>query len=143
VPLPVGGGTFLCKTVDMPKLELNDDQLVIRLSPSEKLAALHGDLTVNGVAIRGAAVASKRWWMNLGLRVPGTAIPGVIIAGTYVQKGDRAFVSWTRKHGLPLEITLAAKMAPTFRGTKYTRILIGIEDAQGWADKINDAIVSC
>ena len=127
----------------MPKLELTDDQLIIRLTPAEKLAALHGDLKVNGVAIRGAAVAEKKWWMNLGMRVPGTAIPGVVIAGTYLKRGDRAFVSWTRKAGQPLEITLAAKMVPDARGTKYTRIIVGIDDAQAWADKINDAIVSC
>ena len=126
----------------MPKLELTDNQLIICLTPTEKLAALHGDLKVNGVAIRGAAVADKKWWLSLGLRI-GTGLPGVIIAGTYVKKGDRAFVSWTRKAGLPLEITLAAKMAPDARGTQFTRILVGIEDAQGWADKINDAIVSC
>ena len=127
----------------MAKLELSDDRLIIRLSAAEKLAALHGDITVNGVAIRGAAVADKKWWMTIGLRVPGTAIPGLIIAGTYLQRGDRAFVSWTRKQGLPLEITLAAKMNPAARGTKFTRILIGADDAQAWADKINDAIVAC
>ena len=129
--------------IGMPRIDLTDDKLIIRLTAGEKLAALHGDVTVNGVAIRGAAVVDKRWWMNLGLRVPGTAIPGVIIAGTYLQKGDRAFVSWTRKHGLPLEITLAAKMDPEARGTRFTRILVGVDDAQGWADKINDAIVAC
>ena len=127
----------------MPKLELTDDQLIVRLTAAEKLAAVRGDVTVNGVAIRGAVVADKRWWTTLGLRVPGTAIPGLIIAGTYLQKGDRAFVSWTRKYGLPLEITLAAKMDPEARGTRFTRILVGVDDAQGWADKINDAIVSC
>jgi hypothetical protein len=126
----------------MPKLVLNDDKLTIRLSPSEKLAACRGDVTVNGIAIRGAAVMDKSWWKNLGFRI-GTGLPGVIIAGTFIQPGDRAFVSWTRKAGLPLEITLAAKMAPDARGTKYTRIVVGVEDAQGWADKINDAIVAC
>jgi hypothetical protein len=126
----------------MTKLELTDDQLIIHLSASEKLAAFHGDLKVNGIAIRGAAVADKKWWMTLGLRI-GTGLPGIIIAGTFVKKGERAFVSWTRKRGLPLEITLAAKMAPHARGTQFTRILVGVDDAQGWADKINDAIVSC
>jgi hypothetical protein len=126
----------------MPKLELTEDQLIIRLSPAEKLAAFHGDVKVNGIAIRGAAVADRKWWTTLGLRI-GTGLPGVIIAGTFIKKGDRAFVSWTRKAGLPLEITLAAKMAADARGTQFTRILVGVEDAQGWADKINDAIVSC
>jgi hypothetical protein len=142
VPLPFCWGTFLCKNLDMPKLELTDDQLIIRLTSTEKLAALHGDLKVNGIAIRGAVVADKNWWRTLGLRI-GTGIPGAIIAGTYIKKGDRAFVSWTRKRGLPLEITLAAKMAPSARGTQFNRIIIGIDDPQGWADKINDAIVSC
>ena len=126
----------------MPKLELTEDQLIVRLSPSEKLAALHGDLKVNGIAIRGASVMGKKWWATLGLRI-GTGLPGVIIAGTFIQPRDRAFVSWTRKAGLPLEITLAAKMASDARGTKFTRIIVGVDDAQGWADKINDAIVAC
>jgi hypothetical protein len=126
----------------MPKLELTDDQLIVRLTPGDKLAAFHGDVTVNGVAIRGATVAPKNWWTTLGMRI-GTGLPGVIIAGTFIKKDDRAFVSWTRKHGQPLEITLAAKMAPEARGTRFTRILVGVDDAQGWADKINDAIVAC
>ena len=127
----------------MPRIVLTDDQLIIHLSASEKLAALQGDIQVNGIAIRGATVMDKKWWRTLGMRIPGTAIPGLIIAGTYLQRGDRAFVSWTRKQGLPLEITLAAKMAPQARGTKFTRIIVGIDDAKAWADKINDAIVSC
>jgi hypothetical protein len=53
----------------MPKLELTEDQLIIRLSPAEKLAAVRGDVKVNGVAIRGAAVADKNWWTTLGLRI--------------------------------------------------------------------------
>jgi hypothetical protein len=126
----------------MPKLELTEDQLIIRLSPVEKLAATRGDVKVNGIAIRGATVVDKKWWTTLGMRI-GTGLPGLVIAGTFIQPGDRAFVSWTRKAGLPLEITLAAKMAPAARGTKYTRIIVGVEDAQGWADKINDAIVAC
>ncbi len=126
----------------MPRIDLTDDQLIIRLNPVEKLAACRGDVKVNGIAIRGAAVMDKKWWTTLGMRI-GTGLPGLVIAGTFIQPKDRAFVSWTRKAGQPLEITLAAKMAPDARGTKYTRIIIGVEDAQGWADKINDAIVAC
>jgi hypothetical protein len=126
----------------MPRIALTDDQLIIHLNPAEKLAAFHGDVKVNGIAIRGAAVASKRWWLTLGLRVPGTALPGVIIAGTYLWRRDNAFVYWTLK-SQPLEITLADKMSPAAKGTHYTRIIIGVPNAQEWADKINDAIVSC
>ncbi|MEY4043609.1 MAG: hypothetical protein RL529_1176, partial [Actinomycetota bacterium] len=53
----------------MPKLELTDDQLIVRLTPGDKIAAFHGDVTVNGVAIRGATVAPKNWWTTLGMRI--------------------------------------------------------------------------
>jgi hypothetical protein len=99
----------------MPKLELSDDQLIIRLSPSEKLAAFHGDVKVNGIAIRGAAVMDKKWWATLGLRI-GTGLPGLIIAGTFIQPGDRAFVSWTRPGTAPAmqDCTSCASALPMY-----------------------------
>lgn len=125
----------------MPRLEITDKELIVHLSVLEKLAAARGNVRVNAIAVRGAAAVDKRWWMTLGLRI-GTSLPGVVIAGTFLRKGDRAFASWTRK-SQPLEITLAAEMSDAARGTKYTRIIIGVENAQELADTINDAIVSC
>ena len=52
---------------------------------------------------------------------PGTGLPPYIVAGTYLKKGDRAFVSWRGKT-TPVQINLD--------GTgKYTRLIIGIEGA--------------
>ncbi len=125
----------------MPRLEITDKELIVHLSTLEKLAAVRGDVRVNAIAVRGAAAVDKRWWMTLGFRI-GTGLPGVVIAGTFIRKGDRAFASWTRK-SQPLEINLATEMSDAARGTKYTRIIIGVDNAQEWADTINDAIVSC
>jgi hypothetical protein len=125
----------------MPALELTATHLIIRLSPLEKLAALSGDITLPAMAIRGATVADKNWWRTLGMRV-GTGLVGVVIAGRFYRKSGTTFVSWVRKAGLPLEITLAPAAAKA-SGANYSRLILGIDDATGWADKINDALTSC
>lgn len=125
----------------MPTVELTATHLTVRLSPLEKFAALSGDINLPAMAIRGATVVDKSWWHTLGLRV-GTGLPGVVIAGRFYRKGDTAFVSWTRKAGLPLELTLAPAAAKA-AGHPYTRIILGVENAQALADEINDALTAC
>lgn len=125
----------------MPTVELTATRLTVHLSPLEKLAALSGDIKLPAMAIRGASVPDKTWWHTLGLRV-GTGLPGVVIAGRFYRKGDTAFVSWTRKAGLPIEITLAPAAAKA-AGYPYSRIIIGVENAQALADEINDALTAC
>jgi hypothetical protein len=118
----------------MPELLIDATQLEVKLSRGEKLAALHGDITLPLSSITGAEVLDSKWWMRLGLRVPGTGLPGLVIAGTYVQKGDRAFVSWTRgKQVLQVNLT----------GKNYTRLVVGVADAETWADTINAYITGC
>jgi hypothetical protein len=118
----------------MAKVELTPTELKVHLSTSERIAALHGDLTFAGTQIRGAEVLDGKWWWQLGVRVPGTAIPGLIIAGTYLRKNDKVFASWVRgKQALSINL----------RGASYDRLVIGVDDAQALADQINDAIISC
>jgi hypothetical protein len=118
----------------MAKVELTPTELKVHLSTSERIAALHGDLTFAGTQIRGAEVLDGKWWWQLGVRVPGTAIPGLIIAGTYLRKDDRVFASWRRGQ---------QALAINLRGASYHRVIIGVDDAQALADQINDAIISC
>jgi hypothetical protein len=51
--------------------------------------------------------------------VPGTGLPPFIVAGTYLKKGDRAFVSYF-KGQTPVEIKLS--------GGRFTRLIIGLDD---------------
>ena len=68
-----------------------------------------------------------------------TALPGLILAGTYRRRGDRTFVYWTRST-IPVQINLDGS------GT-YNRVIIGIkgtkEDADALAERINLAITGC
>jgi len=118
----------------MPNLAFQQTNLHVTLSRGEKLAALHGDLKISLSSILGAEVLGQKWWMNLGLRVPGTGLPGIIIAGTYIWRKDRAFVCWKRGEQV-LQINLT--------GQNYTRLVIGVENAEEWVDTITMYITSC
>ena len=118
----------------MPTLSFQQTDLHIDLALAEKVAALHGNLVIPLANMLGAEVLPKKWWFGLGLRVPGTGLPGLVIAGTYIWRKDRAFVSWTRgKQVLQINLT----------GHKYTRIVVGVDDAESWVDNITMYLTSC
>ena len=118
----------------MPKLDISPTRLDVQLSIGEKIAALHGSFSVTAAGIAGAEVLPAKWWMSLGLRVPGTGLPGLIIAGTYIWRQDRAFVCWKRgEQALQINLT----------GQRYTRLVIGVKDAETWAETINAYLAGC
>jgi hypothetical protein len=118
----------------MPKLEISPTKLDVQLSAGEKLAAVHGSVTVPLSAITGAEVLEPRWWMHLGLRVPGTGLPGLIIAGTFLWGKDRAFVCWKRGEEA-LQVNL--------NGQNFSRLIIGVKDAETWAETVNAYLAGC
>jgi len=117
----------------MAKVSINPANLRIELTVAEQIFAVHRSLLVPGKQVVGAQALGKGWWKTLGLRI-GTSLPGVMIAGTFIRKGDRAFVSWSRgKQVLQINLT----------GNRYTRILVGVDDAEALAEDINAAISGC
>ena len=119
----------------MPTIELKEDEIVIRLNFWQRLAAVHGDVHIPATSIRGAVVADPNWVRTIGFRVPGTALPGLIIAGTYIKPKDSAFVYWKRGDKTLLQLNLS--------GRPYNRVFIGTDDAAALADQINDALTAC
>ena len=119
----------------MPTIELKDDELVIRLSFWQRIACARGDVHIPATSIRGAEVADTKWDRTIGFKVPGTAWPGLIIAGTYIKPKDSAFVYWTRRNKSVLQLNLS--------GRPYNRVFLGVDDAAALADKINDALTAC
>ena len=118
----------------MPTIHIDARELRVELSTAEQIWGLHRSLSIPAENIVGAQPLEKRWWFGLGWRIPGSMIPGVVIAGTYIQRGDKAFVSWMRGTE-PLQINLT--------GHKYTRVIVGVKDAKGHADAINAALTEC
>jgi hypothetical protein len=118
----------------MPKIALAPDALKVYLSGGEKLAALHGSLSIPWNQVRGAEAVDTKFWQHLGLRLPGTGLPGVLIAGTFVWRKDRAFVYWSRgKQALQINLD----------GNRFGRLVIGVGDAEEMAERINSALAGC
>lgn len=118
----------------MAKVTINPANLRVELSKNEAFWGFHRSLTVPGTQVVGAQALGKGWWKTLGLRVPGTGLPGLMIAGTYIRSGNKAYVSWTRgKQALQINL----------KGSKYSRIVVGVDDAEALADEINTAITGC
>lgn len=123
----------------MATIKIGAQNLTVSLEPLQALASLNPGFEIAGNEVRGAQVVEKNFWRTLGVRAPGTAVPGAILAGTYRRRGDRTFVYWTRST-TPVQINLD--------GTgKYNRVIIGIKgtkaDAEALAERINMAITGC
>ena len=115
----------------MPRLELSDTDLRVHLNAWEKLAALRGDLRIPLGEVRGATEDDGFGGSALGLRLPGTHIPFVLAAGTFMKDGDKQFVC-TRRALQTIVIELANE--------KWSRLVIGVRDAHGAAARINAAV---
>jgi hypothetical protein len=118
----------------MPRIELTDSELTVRMSHWERMMAFTADFRVPLSHVRGATEDSGfggPGGMRFGLRSPGTHIPFIVAAGTFVQDGDRQFV-FTRCGRQTVVIELA--------NSEWTRLVIGVKDARAEASRINAAV---
>lgn len=117
----------------MPHIAVDDGTLTIRLSPVEKLLALRGDVHADARLVRSAAVVGNPWRLIRGLRMPGTAFPGILAVGTWRwREGEsrgRDFVAVRR--GLPgVSVELGDHV--------YSRLLVSIEHPERIACELNN-----
>jgi hypothetical protein len=115
----------------MPVLELTKDELVVHLRAWEALASVHRSIRVPLANVRGATEDEGFRGRELGLRAPGTGLPGVLHAGTFYKDGDRQFV-FIGPHTHPVVIEL--------ENEKWRRIVLGVEDARQAAADVSRAI---
>lgn len=105
----------------MVELTLRDDALVVEVLGWHRLWALRRRVEVPIAAIRAVRRlppdAIDAWW--LGWRVPGTHLPGVIVAGTFYRGGERHFWDVSAPaRGLELELD----------GARYDRLFVEVAD---------------
>jgi len=118
----------------MPQLELTDSELIVHLGKWEKMMALSANVRVPLQQVRGATEDpgfGGAGGLKLGVRIPGTHIPFVVAAGTFLKDGDRQFV-FTRRTLQTIVIELA--------DNEWTRLVIGVPDAHAEAARINAAV---
>lgn len=115
------------------KLEIDNHHLTIKLNPVEKFLAVHGkDLKIPLDRIVWAAANSLGWQMA-AVRAPGTHIPFLVKAGTYISATGREFWFATagRKH-LTIEL----------EGWDYQRMVLAPGNPADIAETINKALPS-
>lgn len=115
----------------MPVLELTKDELVVYLRAWEALASVQRSIRVPLANVRGATEDEGFRGRELGLRAPGTGLPGVLHAGTFYKDGDRQFV-FIGPNTHPVVIEL--------ENEKWRRIVLGVDDARQAAAEVSRAI---
>ena len=102
----------------MAKLLVDDDDTV-SLSAVEKAEALHGDVSVPRAAVVSVRVVPDGLDEVHGLRMPGTALPGVIMVGTWRDKQGVTFaLCHGRQPAVVVELT----------GQRYDRLVVTVEN---------------
>lgn len=120
----VAGGNLAAAEVEGPSL-------VVRLRGLNKIWAFKSRIVVPLTAVTAVEVKPKLDKMPIGLRMPGTSVPGLIVAGSYRTKGRRSFYAIRRGDNV-LVIDL--------EGVKYSRIVIETGDPHTSAATIEAAL---
>jgi hypothetical protein len=89
VPFLRAHGEHSRQAVSVATVDLQGDDVVVRLTPIEKLGALHGDVSVPRTAVRAVEVEPQPFSKLRGLRAPGTGWPGRIALGTWRKRGGK------------------------------------------------------
>ena len=111
----------------MATVTLSADTLGVRFTSVEKLSGLVRDLDVPVASVIDARVENDGLSAARGIRAPGLGIPGVRKVGTWRGRAGRSLVSVRR--GQP---ALSVRLS----GQRYGTILIGLDDAQRYADQL-------
>ncbi len=106
----------------MTQIRIDGPDLVVTLTPVQKLLAMHGDVRVALSVIAQASLEPHPWQALRGIRAPGTGFPGVIAYGV-------------RRHRDGQDFTLLLGRLPVVRvdlhpGAPFARLLISTRQPQ-------------
>ncbi len=108
----------------MAQLEIENDQLILKLTKAEKLEAVHGDLHVSFSQIKDIEIINNalemtdiRTGFKIGMRVPGRAS-----VATVVRPGHKMFV--VVHHDTPRAIRV------TLKDNKYDEWIVGLSNPE-------------
>jgi hypothetical protein len=117
----------------MVRITTDHDNLIFEVQGWDKLWALKSRLEVPRSSIRGIhadPTIARGWWK--GFRLPGTYLPGVIIAGTFYRHGKRIF--WDVKDP---QKTIVIDLA----NDRYDQLIVEVADPTTEIQRIRDAIL--
>jgi len=107
----------------MAEIDVDRDELIVRLRPLEKIGAFGGDVRVPRSAVRDVRVAPRPFSELRGLRAPGTGCPRVIALGTWRRgRGRKDFAAiYRRREAVVVELDEQV--------AGYGRLVVSVDDA--------------
>ncbi len=115
----------------MPKYQISNGTLEVKLSFLERLASLRWAVKVPLSAIKGATVDREAVPAQLGIRAPGTGFPGLIAAGTFYKHLEKQFVYWAVGESV---------VVVELDGHKFQRLILGTKFPVELEQSINGAV---
>ena len=126
----IGGAWLSARGGELADVEIQDDAVVVTMRGLNRIWAMKRRLEIPLAKITSAAYVPDARGLARGLRLPGTAIPGVMIAGTYLARGQRAFYAMHRgENGLVIDVD----------GWKYQQVIVDTRDPDVLAAQIEEA----
>lgn len=115
----------------MAKVSIKNDRLVVTIGVFEAIQALQGSFTVPLRNVRGATEDPNYIRSGLGLRSPGTGLPGLIARGTFRKIGEKVLSLWGHNQQI---------VVVELNDSKWDRLVLGCDNAKNLARLINEAI---
>ncbi|MCA9767146.1 MAG: hypothetical protein KC455_12105 [Carnobacterium sp.] len=112
------------------KLSIENNQLIVVPQGLDKVWSFKNKLEFPMKNVMGATIDPTILNVKKGFRGPGLEIPNKW-SGTWTHNGEKDFWNVTRKE-TPVVIQL--------KNEKFSRLILGLDDANEWVDKINNAI---
>lgn len=107
----------------MASLEVQSDELIIRLTAVERAAAMRREVRVPLSCVRSVCTESDPWGALRGVRAPGTGIPGVVAYGVRRITGGAPDFAAVHGCGPAVRIDLAP-------GAQFSRLVVTVDDAE-------------
>jgi hypothetical protein len=116
------------------ELTVEGADLVLHLSPLQKLASFHADVRAPLTAVRSVSVVEKPWLALRGRRLAGTVMRGVTAMGTWSHSGGEFDFCVVRREQVAVQVELNTG--------RFVRWLVGVTpgtDAAAEADRVASA----
>ena len=107
----------------MASLEVQSEELVVRLSAVEQAAAMRREIRVPLAAIERVCAEPDPWGALRGIRAPGTGIPGVVAYGVRRVTGGAPDFAAVHGCGPAVRIDLAP-------GAPFGRLVVTVDDTE-------------
>ncbi|MEY3934181.1 MAG: hypothetical protein RLZZ606_780 [Actinomycetota bacterium] len=115
----------------MARINIKDGNLQVSIGLLEKIQALQGSFTIPLANVRGATEDPTFISSGLGIRSPGTGLPGVIAKGTFRKRGEKTLTIWHKNQEIVV-VELA--------NSKWDRLVLGCSDAKALVATINKSL---